>query len=292
MLYSERGTSRALAVQKTAAKSNIQFGKWALHFGLGLLAVLEFYPLVLALIMSFKTNTQYTLHPYALTFPLHFSNYVESFTVIWHYMLNSVAVVLISLIGTLGVSMLAGFAIGRYRFPGREFVYYFIIVLMMVPGVLTMVPQFVLISHLHMVNTWWALVFPYIAGGEVFSIFLLRQFMMGLPQELFDAAQVDGANMWHELWHIAVPSVRPIIAVIAINHIVGWWNDLIWPSIVLTNQKWMTLMPGLYSFTGQKESNVGPLMAGYVLGSIPLILLFLFTSRMFVEGMNSGAFKL
>ncbi|MCY0879251.1 MAG: carbohydrate ABC transporter permease [Firmicutes bacterium] len=266
--------------------------KWLVHTGLLILAFLEFYPMILALLMSFKTNTQYVLHPYSLTFPLHFSNYVEAFRVIWRYMLNSVAVVSMSLVGTLTVSTLGGFALGRYRFPGREVLYYMLIALMMVPGVLTMVPQFVLISHFHMVNTWWGLVFPYIAGGEIFSIFLLRQFMMGLSQELFDAAQVDGATMWQEFWNIALPSVRPIIAVIAVNHIVGWWNDLIWPSIVLTNPKWMTLMPGLYSFTGQYETNIGPLMAGYVIGSIPLVIMFLFTSRMFVEGMNSGAFKL
>ncbi len=98
--------------------------------------------------------------------------------------------------------------------------------------------------------------------------------------------------MWREFWHVALPFVRPILGVIAVNHVVGWWNDLIWPSIVLTSSKWMTLMPGLYSFTGQNQTDVGPLMAGYVLGSIPLLILFIFTSRLFVEGMNSGAFKL
>ncbi len=266
--------------------------RWGLHSLLWILGILEFYPMVLAVFMSLKTNTQYYLHPFSLTFPLDFANYSQAFAVIWHFILNSVAVVSISLAGTLLVSTMAGFAIGRYRFPGRDVVYYMLIGLMMVPGVLTMVPLFVLISHFHMVDSWWGLVFPYIAGGEIFSIFLLRQFMMGIPQELFDAAQVDGATIWQEFWHIALPSVMPILGVIAVNHVVGWWNDLIWPSIVLTNQKWMTLMPGLYSFTGQNQTNVGPLMAGYVIGSIPLVILFMFTSRLFIEGMNSGAFKL
>ncbi len=276
-------------VVPSSPRSNL---KWALHVALWILAGLEFYPMILAIMMSFKSSTQYYIHPFSLTFPLHLSNYSQSFAVIWHYMLNSVAVVGISLIGTLAVSTLAGFVIGRYRFPGRDLLYYMLIALMMVPGVLTMVPMFVLISHFHMVDTWWGLVFPYIAGGEIFSIFLLRQFMMGIPQELFDAAQADGASIWQEFWHIALPSVRPIIGVIAVNHVIGWWNDLIWPSIVISNPKWMTLMPGLYNFTGQNQTDVGPLMAGYVLGSIPLVILFLFTSRLFVEGMNSGAFKL
>lgn len=263
-----------------------------LHVVLLLLAALEFFPMILAIFMSLKTSTQYYLHPFSLTFPLDFGNYIQSFSVIWRYMLNSVAVVSISLIGTIAVSTLAGFVLGRYRFPGRNLLYYMLIALMMVPGVLTMVPMFVLISHFHMVDSWWGLIFPYIAGGEIFSIFLLRQFMMGIPQELFDAAQVDGATMWQEFWYIALPAVLPIIGVIAVNHVVGWWNDLIWPSIVLTSPKWMTLMPGLYSFTGQNSTNIGPLMAGYVIGSLPLIVLFMFTSRLFMEGMNSGAFKL
>lgn len=265
--------------------------RWGLHLILWVLVALEFYPMVLAVFMSFKTNTQYYLHPFGLTFPLDFTNYTQAFAVIWHYMVNSVAVVGISVIGTLAVATLAGFAIGRYRFPGREIVFYMLIALMMVPGVLTMVPQYVLISRLGMVN-WLGLIFPYIASGQIFAIFLLRQFMMGIPQELFDAAQADGATMWQEFYYIALPAVRPILGVIAVTHVVGWWNDLIWPSIVLTKDRWMTLMPGLNSFTGQNTAHVGPLMAGYVIGSLPLVVLFMFTSRLFIEGMNSGAFKL
>lgn len=263
----------------------------ALHVLLWMLVALEFYPMVLAVFMSFKTSTQYYLHPFALTFPLDFGNYGQAFSVIWHYMVNSIAVVGISVVGTLVVATLAGFALGRYRFPGRNLIFYALIALMMVPGVLTMVPQYVLISHLGMVN-WLGLIFPYIASGQIFAIFLLRQFMMGIPQELFDAAQADGATMWHEFRFIALPAVRPILGVIAVTHVVGWWNDLIWPSIVLTKDRWMTLMPGLNSFTGQNQAHVGPLMAGYVIGSLPLVVLFIFTSRLFVEGMNSGAFKL
>ncbi|MCL5066234.1 MAG: carbohydrate ABC transporter permease [Firmicutes bacterium] len=292
MVISDTAASRPLKVSTEVTRSHRIQLKWALHLALWVLAALEFYPMILAIIMSLKTNTQYYIHPFSLTFPLDFANYSQSFAVIWHYMLNSVAVVSISLAGTLIVSTLAGFVIGRYRFPGRDVLYYMLIALMMVPGVLTMVPMFVLISRFGMVDSWWGLVFPYVAGGEIFSIFLLRQFMMGIPQELFDAAQADGASMWQEFWHIALPAVRPIIGVIAVNHVVGWWNDLIWPSIVISNPKWMTLMPGLYSFTGQNQTNVGPLMAGYVIGSVPLVLLFIFTSRLFVEGMNSGAFKL
>jgi raffinose/stachyose/melibiose transport system permease protein len=292
MVISEPMTSKTISVRTELTRGSRPKLKWVLHVALVILAALEFYPMILAIIMSFKTNTQYYLNPFSLTFPLDLANYSQAFAVIWHFMLNSVAVVSISLVGTLMVSTLAGFVIGRYRFPGREILYYMLIALMMVPGVLTMVPMFVLISRFGMVDSWWGLIFPYIAGGEIFSIFLLRQFMMGIPQELFDAAQADGANMWQEFWHIALPAVRPIIGVIAVNHVIGWWNDLIWPSIVISNPKWMTLMPGLYTFTGQNQTNVGPLMAGYVIGSVPLVILFIFTSRLFMEGMNSGAFKL
>lgn len=273
-------------------RSSRRLSQWTLHSVLWILVVMEFYPMLLAIFMSLKTNTQYYLNPFGVSFPFDWSNYTQAFGVIWHFMLNSVAVVGLSVIGTLAVSTIAAFAIARYRFPGRELLYYMLIALMMVPGILTMIPSFVLISNFHLVDTWLGLIIPYIASGQIFAIFLLRQFMMGIPQEFFDAAQVDGANIWQEFRHIALPFVRPILGVIAVNHVVGWWNDLIWPSVVLTSPRLMTLMPGLYSFTGQNQTNVGPLMAGYVLGSIPLIIIFVFTSRLFVEGMNSGAFKL
>ena len=292
MAVSERAFRPVTGTAPNSARTSLRASQWVLHSFLWVLVGLEFYPMVLALFMSLKTNTQYYLNPFGLSFPLDWSNYSQAFAVIWHYIINSVAVVGISVVGTLAVSTIAGFAIARYRFPGRELLYYMLIALMMVPGILTMIPTFVLISNFHMVDSWWGLILPYIAGGQIFSIFLLRQFMMGIPQEFFDAARVDGANMWREFWHVALPFVRPILGVIAVNHVVGWWNDLIWPSIVLTSSKWMTLMPGLYSFTGQNQTDVGPLMAGYVLGSIPLLILFIFTSRLFVEGMNSGAFKL
>jgi ABC-type glycerol-3-phosphate transport system permease component len=162
----------------------------------------------------------------------------------------------------------------------------------MIPGELTLIPSFLLVKDLGLLNSYWVLILPYIAGGQVFAIFILRSFFQSMPDEMFEAARIDGANELQILIRIGIPLSQSILGVVAIMHILSTWNDLVWPLVTLSSDKLMTLTIGLYAFRTAWYSIWGPLMAGYMLASIPLIILFAFTSRLFVEGLSSGAIKM
>jgi multiple sugar transport system permease protein/raffinose/stachyose/melibiose transport system permease protein len=191
----------------------------------------------------------------------------------------------------LAFSSFPAYVFARFRFPLKELLYYLIISLLMIPPVLTLVPQYVLISDLGLLNSRLALILPYIAGGQVFGIFLLRSFYASQPQELFEAAQIDGAGDLLTFWHIALPLARPILGTLAVLNVVGTWNDIVWPTIVFSDQSLQNLSVGLTVFESEYNTNWGPLFAGYVIAALPLLLLFALVSRWFVEGLSSGALK-
>ena len=142
-----------------------------------------------------------------------------------------------------------------------------------------------------LINTRWALILPYIASGQVFAIFILRSFIAGLPEDLFEAARIDGAGELSILRTVVVPLSMPILGTIAIMNILSVWNDYVWPYIVISDDAKRTLTIGLQVFRGQYGSSYGPMMAGYVLASLPLLLLFLFTMKQFIQGATSGTLK-
>jgi ABC-type glycerol-3-phosphate transport system permease component len=162
----------------------------------------------------------------------------------------------------------------------------------MFPGVLTLVPSFLLVKHLGLLNSYSALIFPMIAGGQVFAIFVFKSFFDGLPQDLLDAAKIDGAGFLGLYWHVVVPLSQPVIAVVVIMNILGTWNSFLWPFIVNTDARYHIVASGLYVLSvSESANNMGVLFAAYVLSSIPLLILFAFATRPFMQGMTSGAFK-
>jgi multiple sugar transport system permease protein/raffinose/stachyose/melibiose transport system permease protein len=133
---------------------------------------------------------------------------------------------------------------------------------------------------------------PYIAGGQVGAIFILRTFYANMPEELFEAARIDGAQETTVFFRIAMPLSQSILGVVAVFNVLGTWNQFIWPLVVLQSNNLYPLALGLYAFRNQYYTVWGDLMAGYVIGAVPLIILFAFTSRLFVEGLQAGALKL
>jgi len=145
-----------------------------------------------------------------------------------------------------------------------------------------------------LLNTRMALILPYIASGQALSIFILRSFLASLPEELFEAARIDGAGELESFWLIAIPLSLPILGTVAIMHVIGIWNDYLWPTVTLADPNLATITLKLVAFTSQ-EANLqqwGPLFAGYVISALPLIILFGLTMRLFIEGLTSGALKL
>ena len=267
-------------------------GDWWRHLGLGAFLFFMFLPFIITIIISFKDIPQFDHFPFTVTFPLHPDNYLEAWRIVSRYILNSIITSGTSVVGMVFLAAIAAWAFARYPFPGREIFFFGVLALLMVPGELTLIPAFLLVKDLGLLNTRWVLIAPYIAGGQVFAIFILRQFFEALPGEMFEAARIDGANELQVFRHIGIPLSQSILGVVAIMHVLSTWNDVIWPLVTLRSNELMTLTIGLYAFRTAWYTIWGPLMAGYVIASIPLIILFAFTSRLFVEGLSSGAIKM
>ncbi len=186
----------------------------------------------------------------------------------------------------LFVSSLGAFVFARFAFPGREFLFILVICLLMMPSILLLVPQFLLVKQLGLLNTRWALIMPYIAGGQVFAIFVLRSFMEAIPGELFDAGSMDGLSTFQSYRHIALPMSIPILSTIAIMNILGTWNDYVWPLVTISKNYLWTISVGVMSFSQRTSSfeTRGVMFASYVIASAPLIILFFFTMKSFMKG--------
>jgi ABC-type glycerol-3-phosphate transport system permease component len=265
------------------------------HALLGFVTLLLLCPYLLMLMWSFKDISQFDHGQWVPTIPLHVDNYVGrsgAFFTIWRYIVNTIVVAGVSVVGAVAVAALTAHVFARYTFPGKEGLFFLIIALLMIPGILTLVPQFILVKSLGLFNTPWALILPYISGGQVFAIFILRQFFSSIPEELYEAARIDGASEVRGFAMLTIPLSQSILGVVAIMHVLRSWNDIIWPLVTLTSQSNFTLSLGLYAFRNENWTNWGPLFAGYVIASIPLLILFALASRLFVEGLASGALKL
>jgi ABC-type glycerol-3-phosphate transport system permease component len=262
------------------------------HIILLTLLCLVFYPILAMVFIGGKYQDQFYHQPWTLSLPFHFDNYTAAWTFINHYLANSVIVTAVTDVGVLALSALSAFVFARYKFPGKEVLFYAIIALLMVPGILTLIPQFILVKNLGLVNTRWTLILPYIAGGQVFGISLLRSFFASLPEELFEAARIDGASDLTLLFRLVLPLSWSILATLAIFESLSVWNDIIWPAVTTTDDSLKTVAIGILFFQQQYATDWGLLMAGYALASIPLLLLFAVASRYFIAGLTSGALKI
>ncbi len=266
-------------------------GDWWRIVLLGLFLVGGIAPLVMAFLISLKTIPQFARQPFALTFPLHWENYGFAFEIVLEFLKNSMIISGVTVVGVLLLASLSAYAFGILEFPGRQVLFYLVLSLMMVPSAMTLIPSFVLVKDLGLMNTYWAMILPWIASGQVFAMFILRTFFESLPKELFDAARIDGASEWQGYWRIALPLSKSMLGVAAILNILGTWNNLIWPYLTVQKQALLPLTPGLWAYQTEYFTRYGLTMAGLLLGSIPLVILFVFTSRWFVAGLTSGAIK-
>ena len=212
--------------------------------------------------------------------------------VIRPYMLNTLIVVSLTVIGVVLIGSATAYILSRYRFIGHRTLFLYIISTMMFPGVLTLVPSFLLVKELGLLNSYGAMVLPYIASGQVFAIFVFKSYFDGLPEDLFESARIDGAGHLQIYWQIVLPLSRPIVSVVAIMNILGTWNNFLWPFITNTEGKHHVISSGLFVLaTTVHASNFSTLYAAYAISSIPLLVLFVYATRPFIRGVTSGAFK-
>jgi len=221
-----------------------------------------------------------------------FRGYLLGWQSLRGYMLNSFFVSGVTAFGVILIGSLTAYIFARYRFPGSTLLFYSVISVMMIPGVLTLVPSFLWVKKLGLLNSYWVLILPYIAGGQIFAIFVFRSFFQGLPEELFEAARMDGAGHLRQYLHVVLPLSMPVIAVVAIMNIIGTYNNFLWPFIVNTNEKYHVVASGLYVMSmSQQASNFSTMFSAYVVSSIPLLILFVYATKPFIQGVTSGAFK-
>lgn len=274
-----------------AARLWVRFGAFAWRALLFLILFLTFFPFIFMVITSLKDTHQFYHSFWVPSWPLHFENYAMAFEDMHRYVWNSLLVTAVSIGGIVLFSAVAGFVFARYSFPGRELLYYGIIAMMMIPGVLMLVPSFVWVKTLGLIDTYAVMILPSIAGGQVLGIYLLRGFFSEIDNTLFEAAQVDGAGLLRQLWHVGLPLSKPILGVIAIVSALGVWNSFLWPLVTTSSDEVMVLTVGMLRYTGRVAGSYGPMFAGYTISAIPLGVLFLLCTRLFMKGITSGALK-
>jgi ABC-type glycerol-3-phosphate transport system permease component len=242
--------------------------------------------------LSLKDNGQIYGRFWSLPDPVRWENYRDGWVTMRRYIFNSLWYSMVSVVIVVFLSSISGYVFARHKFPGKEAIYVIILALLMIPGILTLIPAFVLVKQLGLFNTPWALILPWSAGGQVFGILLCRTYFATLPQELFDAAKVDGASELEQYFRIALPLSWPILVTLAIMHLVGSYNDFIWPLLTISDQNIQVVTVGLTQFRDEFGTVTwGPRMAAYAVSSLPLVILFAFGMRYYVRGLTSGAVK-
>lgn len=206
------------------------------------------------------------------------------------FIYNSFKITVLGVIGQVLTCSTAAYALARLRFWGRNLLFITLLATLMIPYQVVMIPQFLIFKSLGWVNTHLALIVPFWLGGA-FGTFLLRQFFLALPDELADAAKVDGCNPFQTYWRIYMPLSKPALATLAVFTFMGRWNDLLGPLIYLNRPEMMTVTAGLSYFQGQYYADMPLLMAGSIISLIPTLVLFALTQRYFVQGVVLSGLK-
>jgi multiple sugar transport system permease protein len=258
-----------------------------------IIAIFPFFWMISTSLMSLGEAQGTRLIPSAL----HFENYASA----WQeakfslYMWNSIRITFLTLAGELIVSTLAAYAFARIKFPGRDLIFAVLLSTMMIPIMVTIIPNFLTVTWLgrigplKWINNWPALTVPFM--GNIFSIFLLRQFFTQIPDELFDSAQIDGAGHLRFLWSVVLPLSKAPLMVIVVLSFIGSWNALAWPLLVTNSPDWRPVAVGLYSFIDEAGQMINLMMAGAFIVIIPVLVLYFFTQKQFTESISRSGLK-
>ncbi len=257
---------------------------------------LTLYPLLIMLIKSVKSPQQELLSPNWITFPFRWENYSEA----WYYIDYTFANTFIISFGTtallLVVSSMASYGITRYRIPFKGAIVVMFLAVMMIPGVLTLIPQYQLVSvSYNLQSNYLGVILPTAAGAVPMAVFLIRTFFDGLPGDIFEAGVIDGCSNLRMYFCIALPLSLPILATQGLLTFMASYNDYLWPLLILRAENMKTTSVILKSLTDtlyNETNSMNVAIAGYVLASLPMIILYAFCSKQFVKGLTSGSFKM
>lgn len=266
-------------------RTGLFFGRWASYILLSTVSIVMIFPFIWMVFTAFKGNQEVYVYPPTF-FPQefhweNFSHVLETVPFVRFYF-NSLLVTILITVSQVVTSALAAYAFARLEFFGKNFLFILYLATLVIPNQVTMLPLFLLVSRLGWIDTYQALVVPFLANA--FAVFFLRQFFAGLPRELEDAARVDGAGRLRILLQIILPLARPALATITLFIFLAEWDSYLWPLIVTNSQAMRTLPIGLRFFVEESGAQLNYMMAGALMAVIPIILLFFVAQRQFIEG--------
>ncbi|MBS4176440.1 carbohydrate ABC transporter permease [Lederbergia citrea] len=256
-------------------------------------AATSLYPILLMLLSSFKSSIEIFKNP--LAFPRKFS--LDTYKSLLErvpftdYFFNSVIVSVVSVLLITITCSLAAYYIARFKFYWNNLLFLLFLMGMMIPIKLGIVPLFILMNDLGLINSLWSLIFMYTATGIPLSILILTGFFKTMPVELEEAARIDGASDLRILWNVVLPLMRPALGTVVIINFIQSWNDFFFPLIFITEESKKTIPVGMLSLFGEHSADWGALFAGLTLSSLPMIVLFFIASKQFMDGLTAGAIK-
>lgn len=264
-----------------------------LHIVLIVLGVLAITPFIWMVATSLKGPTEvFTATPTFIPKSWRWANYTDAFEMVpfARFYLNTIFVTAARVTGQILFSALAAYAFARLRFPGRNVLFFVILAVMMVPGQVTLVPNYVLLKELHWLDSYQGLIVPSLFSA--FGTFLLRQFFLSIPQDLIDASVIDGCNPLQSFWSVALPLARSTLIAFGVLVTLWSWNDFLWPLIITKSTDMQLLSVGIAYFQGQFVSNFAVMMAAATLSTLPMVIVFIFGQRQLIEGITMSGLKL
>ena len=268
-------------------------GTWWIYLLLILGILLMVGPFLWMLLGSLKTQAEFLISPPTfLPKAPSTDNFERLFTQLDfpRFFFNSSLVAIVVTVGNVLFCPMLGYALAKLQWRGKRLVMALVLATLMVPAGITLIPNFVLMANLGLVNTYPGLILPFLVGP--FGVFLTRQFMYGIPDELLEAARIDGANEWRIFWQVVIPLTVPVLATLGILTFLGSWNSFIYPLVMAQEPEMYTLPVALATFaTGDHQSDHGMLMAGSVVLVVPVLIIFILFQRWITEGIATTGLK-
>jgi len=260
---------------------------------LAIITVIVLVPIIIMVFGGLKTSGEIFLHPYSLPIPAHWENFIQILRTpaFWTLFKNSLIVALGTTLGVLIVCSLAAFVFARMQFRGKELAFNFLTLGLMFPITVAIMPVYLVVRQLHLIDTLQAVIFVQIAFAISANMLILRGFFTSIPMELQDAAYIDGCTSFGFYWRILLPLARPALAAIAALTLIVSWNDLLTPLVILNRDTLWTLPLGTMQFQGQYSSDLAMIAAFVTLTTLPAIIFYLIAERQIVSGLTAGALK-
>ncbi|WP_313153007.1 carbohydrate ABC transporter permease [Lacrimispora sp.] len=277
---------------KHSNNSKVFLLKILLHIFLVFLVCVILFPVLWLILNSLKTNQEMFLNSLALPKKWMAVNYVTAWNKgLFSYFKNSILVSAVSLLFILFISSFLAYGLTRFQLPGSTFLFFLVLGGMALSEQVALVPLYKILQSLKLYNTQWAIILPYVAFRIPFTMFLLRSYFISIPRELEEAAIVDGCNSLQRFFLIIVPVSRPVLASCAIVNLNFVWNEFLFANVFLESKSIMTIPLGLMAFQGDLKSDYVVMLAGILIASLPMVILFLCMQKQFVRGLTQGAVK-